>query len=150
MIGYMNNDSIQWPNLDKATELERHFARDLRAAGWPAPLHDYRVIAEEHVGVGRGLRKRLKDAGLKDWRSDFVYPGCRIIFEVEGGTWAVKGNMGGRHVRGSGYRGDCEKYNALVRLGWRVFRYTSGMIKDGSAYQDLCTLLGTITGEKRE
>lgn len=60
------------------------------------------------------------------WRFDFAYPDRKIAIEVEGGTWT-----GGRHTRGRGFEGDCEKYNTAELLGWRVFRFTTGMIERG-------------------
>lgn len=56
-----------------------------------------------------------------------VYVGgqTREWVEVEGGTFC-----GGRHVRGKAYARDCEKYNAAVALGWRVFRLTGDMLRD--------------------
>jgi very-short-patch-repair endonuclease len=53
------------------------------------------------------------------WRFDFAWPAEKIAVECEGGTWS-----GGRHTRGKGYEGDCEKYNEAVILGWRVLRFT--------------------------
>ena len=46
------------------------------------------------------------------------------MFELEGGTWT-----GGRHTRGTGFRDDCEKYNAAGAFGWRVFRLTGESLK---------------------
>ncbi len=57
------------------------------------------------------------------WRFDFAIPYLRIAIEAEGGVWS-----GGRHVRGSGFTLDCEKYNAATVLGWRVLRYPASAI----------------------
>lgn len=62
------------------------------------------------------------------WRFDFCWPGRRLALEVEGGVWAR-----GRHTRGSGYTKDLEKYNAAAMLGFRVLRFTTDQVKDGSA-----------------
>lgn len=58
------------------------------------------------------------------WRFDFAFPSSRVAVEMEGGTWT-----GGRHARGSGVAGDCEKYNAATMLGWSVLRYTTTDIR---------------------
>lgn len=73
----------------------------------------------------------------RDWRFDFAWPAQRIAVEVEGGTW-----QGGRHTRGRGYEDDCEKYNRAAELGWRVFRFTEGMLLDGRARETLERVLG--------
>lgn len=61
-------------------------------------------------------------------RFDFAFPDRLIAVEVEGGVWS-----GGRHTRGSGFIGDCEKYNAAAALGWLVFRFDGGAVKRGEA-----------------
>ena len=54
------------------------------------------------------------------WRFDFANPEYKVAIEFEGGIWT-----GGRHTRGTGYKNDCDKYNAAQLLGWRVLRYTT-------------------------
>lgn len=60
----------------------------------------------------------------RKWRFDFVFPEQKIAIEIEGGT-----RQRGRHNRAQGYANDCEKYNAAVTLGWRVFRFSDVMLK---------------------
>ena len=62
------------------------------------------------------------------WRLDFAFIESKVAVELDGGTWTK-----GRHTRGAGYRGDCEKLNAATALGWRVFRCTAGMLADDPA-----------------
>ena len=90
--------------------LVQHMRRDLLAIGAPPWVVEYRF-----------------DPG-RQWRADIAWPALGVLLEVEGGTW-----VRGRHVRGAGYRRDCEKYNAAALAGWRVFRVTSDMVEDGSA-----------------
>jgi hypothetical protein len=90
---------------------------------------EYRFAAIATGGTGDGVRERLREAQLKDWRFDFAIPGLFIAFEVEGGTFT-----NGRHTRGVGFEEDCEKYNAATLLGWRVYRVTRAMIEDGRAF----------------
>lgn len=66
------------------------------------------------------------------WRFDFAWPDYRIAAEIEGGVWS-----GGRHTRGSGFSKDCEKYNNAVLLGWRVLRFPTGAVHDGTAIAQL-------------
>lgn len=62
------------------------------------------------------------------WRFDFAWPERKIAAEVEGGIFT-----GGRHTTGVGFTKDCEKYNQAALLGWRIFRFTTAMVKDGTA-----------------
>lgn len=76
-------------------------------------------FAAEIVGHGKGLRERLKDAGLKDWRFDVCIPSKKIAIEFEGAVFT-----NGRHTRGLGYISDIDKYNAATVNGWKVLRFT--------------------------
>jgi hypothetical protein len=86
------------------------FVAVIEAAGLPAPIREYRF------------------ARPRRWRFDYAWPAHQLALEIEGGTWC-----GGRHVRGMGYEGDCEKYNAAALLGWTVLRVTTGMLRDRRA-----------------
>ena len=57
------------------------------------------------------------------WRIDIAYPEILLAIEIEGGVWTR-----GRHVRGKGFLGDIEKYNALTECGWHLLRYQPGKI----------------------
>lgn len=62
------------------------------------------------------------------WRFDLAWPAHKVAVEVEGGTWTT-----GRHVTGSGFAADLEKYNEAALLTWLVIRVTPGMVDDGRA-----------------
>lgn len=118
---------------------KRDLARDLAfliaADGLPAPEREYRFAAH-HVGLGPGVRRRLAEAGLRDWRLDLAWPDLHLAVEADGGIW-----VGGRHVRGKGFEDDHRKINAAILLGWRVLRFTAGMIDGGEALPALkCAL----------
>jgi len=51
-----------------------------------------------------------------------------LLVEIEGAIYT-----GGRHVRGSGYEADLEKYNLAVLQGYRVLRFSPRMVRDGTA-----------------
>lgn len=70
----------------------------------------------------------LEFATPRKFRFDFAFPSRMVAVEVERGTWT-----GGRHVTPSGFQKDVEKYNLAASLGWRVFRFTGDMVKDGRA-----------------
>lgn len=79
----------------------------------------------------------LRFAPPRRWRFDFAWPEHMLAVEIEGGTWS-----GGRHTRGKGYANDCRKYNAAVLLGWRVLRFTTEMVANGSALAAIEEALG--------
>jgi very-short-patch-repair endonuclease len=73
------------------------------------------------------------------WRFDFCFPPVKIAVECEGGVWS-----GGRHTRGKGFEGDCEKYDQAVLQGWRVLRFTPSQIDNVVPFVKL--LLGEVKG----
>jgi len=89
-------------------------------------------FAAVSVGQGPGIRQRLSQAGLANWRFDFACPELQIAMEIEGGAW-----VGGRHTRGAGFERDLEKYDRACRLGWWVYRCNPRMVKNGWAYESL-------------
>jgi len=62
------------------------------------------------------------------WRFDYAWPEDKVALELQGGTWAK-----GRHVRGAGYRNDCEKLDEAQLLGWLVLYVTSDMLEEDPA-----------------
>lgn len=81
------------------------------------------------------------------WEFDFAWPDVHVAVEIEGGIWRGRGrgsptaaNPGGAHSHPTKILRDIEKYNAAARAGWRVFRFTTDMVKNGEAI----AFLGTI------
>lgn len=97
---------------------EQLFMLQARAAKFPAYEREFRIVPDRR------------------WRFDFAWPERKIAVEVEGGVF-----VGGRHTGGVGYTKDCEKYNQATLLGWRIFRFTTGMVKDGTAMLTLTQAL---------
>jgi very-short-patch-repair endonuclease len=69
----------------------------------------------------------------RKWRFDFYFPEIKLAVEIEGG-------YGGRHQR-TGFATDMEKYNAAVKGGIMVLRYTTQMVIEGIAINDVLELL---------
>lgn len=123
----MTRDEVAWEPLDAPpgmTDLEQNFLFQVRAAGWPTPEYNQRLVP----------RRR--------YQCDFVWRDYQLVVEVEGGTHARRGakrcpacgqTPTGRHTTAKGYAEDCRKYNALALLGYRVLRFTTEMIRSGEA-----------------
>lgn len=72
----------------------------------------------------------------RKWRLDFAWPEQKLAVEVEGGIFS-----GGRHGRGAGLLADMEKYNAAALQGWRVLRFFTDQVRDGTA---IATVKGAL------
>ena len=94
------------------SELELLLAAQIQTARLPKPETEYRFHP------------------TRRWRFDFAFPHLipPLAIEVHGGTWSR-----GRHTRGKGFEGDCDKSNAAVLLGWRVLQFTGDQVRDGRA-----------------
>ena len=63
----------------------------------------------------------------RQWEFDFAWPALKLAVEVDG---AGPGGMG-RHQRHAGYVADCEKFEAALLAGWRVYRIPGVWIAKG-------------------
>jgi len=107
----------------KRRALEEVFAHHVHAHKLPAPEREFAFHPE------------------RKWRFDFAWPSFWIAVELDGGT-----RSGGRHVRGQGFEHDAEKMNAAAGLGWKVFRYTSAMVRSGHAITEVRVSLERAAG----
>jgi very-short-patch-repair endonuclease len=64
----------------------------------------------------------------RKWRFDLAWPDKMIAVEIDGAIW-----VRGRHSRGAGMEADNEKINEAQRLGFRVFRFSTGQVTSGDA-----------------
>jgi very-short-patch-repair endonuclease len=64
----------------------------------------------------------------RKWRFDVCWPSKKIAVEVDGAVW-----VRGRHSRGGGMEADNEKINEAQRLGWAVYRFSTGQVTSGDA-----------------
>ena len=115
---------------------EEMLALHIRARKFPQPEREYRFVAE-HIGLGPGIRERIADAGLQDWRFDFAWPEHKFAVEIEGGL-----HVGGRHTRGAGYENDLLKYEAAWKIGWTVYRCSPASVQSGRAIEAIAHGLG--------
>lgn len=119
---------------------EDELALHLRASRLPAPERQYRLFAL-HVGLGPGIKERLRSAGMNDYRFDFAWPDIKLAVEVNGGIWLKKGG----HNTGRGIERDLQKSGAAMKLGWTVYSCTPAMIKSGDALQTIEILIDSLT-----
>ena len=118
----------------KRERWEIEFAKQLDAEG------NYRYWREYQFHPTRKWRFdfiicRLEVQSIYDSKistSQAIKDGKLIAVEIEGGIYSQ-----GRHTRGSGFMKDCEKYNTAAARGWKVFRFPSSMVEDGSAIKFL-------------
>ena len=96
-----------------ASPLETAFLHwwGLLAPDLPAPVAEYRFHP------------------TRRWRFDYAWPApVMVAVELDGGAYS-----NGRHTRGAGYEADAEKLNAAAVMGWRVLRFTGGMLTNDPA-----------------
>lgn len=91
------------------------------AHGLPEPVPEY-PFAES---IGR------------KWRVDYLFEGW-LALEIEGGVFAQ-----GRHVRGTGFLADIEKYNELAIMGYVLIRCTPKDIETGAVFGLIQRALGS-------
>lgn len=84
--------------------------RQMQLAGLPTPEAEYRFHP------------------TRRWRFDYALLAQSIGIEVDGAVYS-----GGRHTRGKGFENDMDKLNEAQILGWRVLRFSTGMVQDGRA-----------------
>ncbi|WP_428398271.1 hypothetical protein [Marinobacter salarius] len=125
------------------SQLEETLSLHVRAAKLPEPEREYRFGAAAVGGPGKGLRARLADAGLKDWRFDFAWPDIKLAVEVEGGAW-----VRGRHTRPLGFIEDLRKYQAAQQMGWTIYRTAGELIRSGEAVNTIEQLMRAKREEK--
>lgn len=103
----------------KESQLERDFAALIKLYKLPKPQREYRFM------------------DTRRFRFDFAWPSQKLAVECEGGVWTA-----GRHTRGAGFESDCRKYSLAALLGWKVLRFTSGMVRSFEAVHMLREAFG--------
>ena len=86
------------------------------------------------------FQREFEFAPGRKFRADFKVG--NILIEVDGGTRQM-----GRHSRHKGIEADCQKINLATRLGFRLFRYTTEMVRRGDAIEDIYALWASGSDE---
>ena len=94
------------------------------------------AMLDQLVPVNGGWTSEYQFADGRKWRFDLAAIDPMIAIEIEGGSYSS-----GRHTRGTGFRGDMEKYNAAVLYGWRLLRYTPQQMQAAEFLHDVQQLL---------
>lgn len=97
-----------------ATAWIRLLLAEIKQEGLPAPVLEHRFHP------------------VRKWRFDLAWPDRKIGMEIDGAVYTS-----GRHTRGAGFEADCEKLNEALLHGWRVFRYSTGQVRQGTPILDL-------------
>ena len=88
-----------------------------------------RILRAIIIGEGLPLPEmEYRFDSKRRWKFDMCWRYQKLAVEVEGGIW-----VNGRHNRGKGFLGDCEKYNAAALAGYRVIRICKEHIDNGQA-----------------
>jgi hypothetical protein len=98
------------------------------------------ILLEKHMAELGFENVEVEHRFCKDrkWRADYFVPvspnGCVIwlLIELEGGLY-----VRGRHSRGAGMEEDILKYDTAIMLGYRLLRFSTGQVLNGTARQFL-------------
>ena len=116
--------------------MNKHYASSQSRAPQLSRHEELFAIQVRALQVDDGMVSEYKFDQDRKYRFDFAWPTRKVAVEIEGGIWNE-----GRHTRGAGFRADCSKYNLATIAGWRVLRYTSDMVQDGSAIKQVEEIL---------
>lgn len=94
--------------------LEAELALQIRALELPEPIREYVV------------------PGIPRFRYDFAWKNCKLLIEVNGGTYVKSG-----HTTHKGIDRDYRKNRWAQQLGWRCFSYTGEDVKNGTAIDEI-------------
>jgi very-short-patch-repair endonuclease len=98
------------------------------------------LLASQFIERGWKPRRNYRFNPMRKFEADFAWPKKKILVEVQGGIWSRKGakrcpvcgqTPRGRHIMQ--YDIDCEKLNLANMGGWRMFWFTTKMVKDKTA-----------------
>lgn len=134
MTERMSIEEFRKQGLDKGATIRTSAVADSpelrQAIGEIKRLKAMLKLVRQLLEDGHELRLEHLFHSTRKWRFDLALPDHQIALEIEGGIWTQ-----GRHVRGSGYENDMEKYNAAQEIGWRVARATWPHVISGEALQ---------------
>lgn len=81
-----------------------------------------------HLAAGL-FQREYRWHPTRRFRADFAWPKQRLLVEIDGGQWL----RGTGHNSGTGKERDCEKDAEAALLGWVTLRFTTNMVRNGTA-----------------
>ena len=114
------------PPKNKRTDVENIMAKQLR----------------EH-GI-YGYRRNARFIDGRRFQADFFFPSARLVLEVDGGVYMVRGG----HTTGTGYTNDRERNVEGLLQGILTVRYTSDQVRKGYAIETFKKILAARRAEK--
>jgi len=117
----------EWPELAAAAGVPPKLGPEDLFALQLEPFKDLRVERQYRFATQMG----------RNWRFDFCFPDFKLAVEIDGVVVRRIGKeliVGGRHGSIQGIRGDNEKINCAILLGWSVLRFLQTDVKPRHAY----------------
>lgn len=78
----------------------------------------FALWVNQEDAASKWCQREYRFAPPRKWRMDFAWPDWKVAVEIEGLRYDGKA----RHQTAKGFVGDAEKYEAALRLGWKVYR----------------------------
>lgn len=105
------------------------------------------LLAVQLEQAGIPFEREVVFAKPRRYRADFIVFGRptwdgeawrpnRLLVEIEGGIGGTS-----RHSSYTGFTNDCKKYNLAAELGFTVLRFTSRMVNEGEAIEQIRRIL---------
>jgi hypothetical protein len=130
-------------------------------------IRNFLIFGNNQYPVPQG---EIAFASSRRWRLDFGWIKQMIAVEIDGGQFGVKcgkckgtgfkifggratgtcdichgtGKIAGRHQNTKRLQDDFEKHNAATAKGWRVYHFSTGMIRDKRYYIPLFRALSGL------
>lgn len=120
----------EWPELEPV-------AADVRKNASPEDLFAEQCRAYQLPRFERQLLFAKQLLGRR-WMFDFAFPDYKLAVEIDGVNVQRLGGrlvVLGRHASIDGIRGDNEKINSAILLGWHVLRFLQTDVKPEHAIQ---------------
>lgn len=104
---------------------------------YPQPLSPGEETLALHLRAHKvPFERQVRLIPGRKWAYDFVIPSVKLAIEVHGAIW-----RGGAHSRGAGLERDYAKMNAVVKLGYLPLQYSTEMVTDGVAIEEILELI---------